>query len=185
MGFNSNKHTLKFTKTILLALIFALYFVILWFSFSSKGIYLDGHFYKKSANLTTVTYTCNSPFAQYKKIILEKQVDKTEITIDSSHTITIDNDGNWRQTGGDALPGNVNWSAIAQQQTETTRGSAKKQQYIIVSACYIAFAVSKFYSTKVYEFLFKNKAAGENYYRVFNIVFAVVTVIVMIYFLLP
>ena len=38
---------------------------------------------------------------------------------------------------------------------------------------------------KVYEFIFRNRAAGENYYRIFDIVFTFVTAAVMIYFILP
>ncbi|MBE6894599.1 MAG: hypothetical protein E7483_03280 [Ruminococcaceae bacterium] len=183
----TNKSIPRFTKVITLSVFFILYLAVLWFSFNSKGIYLDGHFYKKSANLTTVTYTCRNPFAHHKKIVLQKQVDKSVITIDGSQQITVNKDSSWQQTAGstDAFVTETDWVYIAQQKAETTRGNARKQPYFIVFIIYILFALSKIFSAKIYEFFFRGKAAGEKYYKIFDIVFDAVTAVVLIYFILP
>ena len=186
MDFN-NKPTMKPGKTLLLSVFFVLYLAILWFSFSSKGIMADGHFYKKSASMTTITYTCRNPFAQHKKIVLQKQVDKNIITVDDTFTVTVTKDGTIEKNAGmpDDIFALTDWVAIADQSTEASRAASTHQPYFMVFIVYGLFVLSKIYSTKVYEFLFKNRAAGENYYKVFDIVFTVVTAAVMIYFILP
>ncbi len=187
MDFNS-KSGLKLIKIIRLSLFFAFYLVILWFSFSSKGIFVDGHFYKKSANMTTVTYTCRNPFADFRKIVLEKQVDKSVIRLDDSYTLTVNNNGGVSIEGNMGPDGNLpdaHWDLIASQSAESSRIAATHQPYFIVFIVYGLFILSKIYSTKVYEFFFRNRAAGESYYKVFDIVFTAVTAAVMIYFILP
>ncbi|MBQ7283653.1 MAG: hypothetical protein IJW74_02195, partial [Oscillospiraceae bacterium] len=93
MGFNNNKLSLNFSKKIILALFLVLYLIVFWFLFFTKGIYVDGHFYKKSANLTTITYTCRNPFADYKKIVLQKQLGGAVITIDDAYILTVNSSG--------------------------------------------------------------------------------------------
>ena len=186
MDFN-NKPTVKLSKTLILSVFFALYLVFLWFSFSSKGILVDGHFYKKSANMTTITYTCRNPFAQHKKIVLQKQVNENIITVDDSFIVTVSKDGTVTKNdnmGDDILP-LADWASIAKQNSESSRAAATHQPYFLVFIVYGLFVLSKIYSAKVYEFFFRNRAAGENYYRFFDIVFTVVTAAVMIYFILP
>ena len=183
----SNKPALKFSKIFILSVFFAIYLVILWFSFSAKGIFVDGHFYRKSANMTSVTYTCRNPFADYKKIVLQKQVDGAVITIDGRYTISVHSDGSWQQTDNSSLiilP-NTDWASVADQSAESSRIAATHQPYFLTFIVYGLFALSKIYSTKVYEFLFKNRAAGENYYRIFDMVFTFATAAVMLYFILP
>lgn len=186
MGFK-NKFSSRFAKTVALSVFFALYLIVLWFSFTSKGIYLDGHFYRKSANLTTITYTCRSPFASHRKIVMQKQVDTAVITVDENWKITVNADGSWQQTAGEdnIFISETHWDNIASQTAETTRGNAKKQPYFIVFLVYALFVLSKIFSTRVYEFLFRGKAANESYYKAFDIVFTIITSIVLIYFILP
>ena len=182
-----NKHSIKFSKLFILSVFFALYLGLLWFSFSSKGIYADGHFYKKSANMTTITYTCRNPFARHKEIVLQKQVNKNIITIDNTFTVSVHNDGTVTKSDNmsdDILP-DTDWTAIARQDTESSRGTSTRQPYFLVFIVYGLFTLSKIYSASVYGFFFKNRAAGESYYRIFDIVFTVVTAVVMVYFILP
>ncbi|MBR2029217.1 MAG: hypothetical protein IKA10_09600 [Oscillospiraceae bacterium] len=183
-----NRLTLKFNKILKLSVFFAVYLVVLWFSFSSKGIFVDGHFYKKSANMTTITYTCRNPFADFKKIILEKQVDGSVIKIDDSYTLTVNKNGDVSIADNTSIDGNLpdaRWDLIANQSAESTRIAATHQPYFLVFIVYGLFALSRIYSAKVYEFVFRNRAAGESYYRIFNIVFTVITAAVMVYFILP
>jgi len=182
-----NKYIPRFNKVIALSVFFVLYLVVLWFSFTAKGIYFDGHFYKKSANLTTITYICRNPFASHKKIVLQKQVDISVVTVDDTYEFTVNKDGSWQQTdstGIDIAPG-FDWNVIAHQNAETTRGNARKQPYFVVFVVYALFVLSKIFSTKIYEIIFKGKAAGERYYKIFDIVFDVITAVVLIYFILP
>lgn len=187
MDFKS-RLTLNLSKILKLSVFFVVYLVVLWFSFSSKGIFVDGHFYRKSANMTTVTYTCRNPFADFKRIRLEKQVDKSVITLDDSYTITVNSKGGVSTEGNTGIADNLpdaRWDLIADQSAESSRIAATHQPYFLVFIVYGLFVLSKIYSAKVYEFIFRNRAAGENYYRIFDIVFTVITVSVMIYFILP
>ena len=183
-----DKLTLNLSKILKLSVFFAVYLVVLWLSFSSKGIFVDGHFYRKSANMTTITYTCHNPFADFKRIILEKQVDGSVIKIDDSYTLTVDKNGTVSIADNTSVDGNIpdaRWDLIADQSAESTRIAATHQPYFLVFIVYGLFALSRIYSAKVYEFVFRNRAAGESYYRIFNIVFAVITAAVMVYFILP
>ena len=187
MDFN-NKPTLKFSKVFILSVFFAIYLIVLWFSFSSKGIFVDGHFYKKSANMTTITYTCRNPFAEVKKIVLEKQVDGSVIKIDDSYTLTVNKNGGISIADNTSIDGNIpdaHWDMVADQSAESTRIAATHQPYFLVFIVYGLFALSKIFSARVYGFIFKNRAAGESYYRIFDTVFTVITIAVMVYFILP
>ena len=179
-----NIHLSKISAPLLLS---AIYLGIFWFSFFSKGIFIDGNFYKKSANMTTVTYSCRNPFADYKKIVLQKQKSGAEIIIDNRYKIVVDGHGNWQQTdstGLTVLPDEP-WHLVAQQATETSRGPSSRQPYGVVLIGYILFVLAKIFNPRVYSFFFRNRAAGEGYYRGFNIVFVAVTAVVLVYFILP
>ena len=132
MEFN-NKRTFKLSKKLILSIFLAIYPVVFWLSFSSKGIFVNGHFYKKSANMTTVTYNCRNPFAEYKKIVLQKQFDGSVITVDNEYVVAISDDGSWQQTAGEnTVALDIDWSIIANQSTENLRGLSTNQPYFIV-----------------------------------------------------
>ena len=187
MGYHNNKHN-NFAKNILLALFFVIYLIIFWFLFFTKGIYVDGHFYKKSANLTTVTYTCRNPFADYKKIVMQKQMNTTIIAVDDAYVLTVNSAGGVSIEGDmgltQTLP-DARWDLIATQEAETSRGIVLKQSYITVFILYALFFLAKHYNTRIYEFFRRSKAPGENYYRIFDKAFTVITIAVLIYFILP
>lgn len=174
-------------KIIFLSVFFVFYAVFLWLSLSQTGILIDGHFYKKNANMTTITYSCSNMFADCRKITLQKQFESTVITIDENCTMTFDKSGNIVESdcaNGFILP-EADWSAVASQDAEITKGTAKKQPYFLVFIVYALFLLSKIFNTKVYEFFFKGKAAGESYYKAFDVIFTIVTLAVLIYFILP
>ena len=183
----NNKPTIKSSKLFILSVFFVLYLIVFWLSFFSKGIFVQEHFYRKSSNLTAVTYTCRNPFAEYKKIVLQKQVDKDTLTIDGAYTVNVYKDGTVEKSENmpdDILPG-TDWAAVADQSLEGSRGFLTGQPYFLVFILYVLLALSKIYSTRVYSILFRNRAAGESYYRIFDNVFTAATIIVMVYFILP
>ena len=182
----TNKTTPKLNKKLILSIFLAVYPVVFWLSFSSKGIFVNGHFYKKSANMTTVTYNCRNPFAEYKKIVLQKQFDSSVITVDNKYVITVSDNGSWQQTAGEnAVTFDIDWSLISNQSTENLRGLSTNQPYFIVLIFYLLCVIFRVFSAQIYHFIFRNRAAGENYYKVISKVFTIATVMIMVYFILP
>jgi len=179
--------TNKLKKHLILTIFFILYFISFWFLFFTKGIYVDGHFYKKSANLTTVTYTCKSPSADFEKIVLQKQLDYSIITIDDDYMLTVNSaggvsiDGNM---GPDSTLPDARWDLIADQSAERNRGFSNKP-WVLVLVLFAGMFVLKRYSTQVYTLLRKNRAAGENYYKAVDIVFKAVYIAGLIYLIIP
>lgn len=174
-------------KHLIISVLLVLYLIAFWFLFFAKGIYVDGYFYKKSANLTTVTYTCKNPSADFKRIILEKQLNKSVITIDDSYVLTVNSaggvsiDGN---TGPDSNLPDARWDLIANQSAERSRGFGSKPWYIVILIFCAMFLIRK-YSTQFYSFIFKNKAAGEGYYKAVNIAFNIVYIAGLVYLIIP
>ena len=177
----------KFKKHLLLSLLFILYLFAFWFLFFTKGIYVDGHFYRKSANLTTITYTCKSPFADFKSIRLEKQLNSSVITIDDSCVMTVNSDGIVSLEKGafteETLP-HAQWDRIADQSAEQNRGFGTKP-WVLVLLLFAAVSLIKRYSTEVYTFLRRNRAAGEGYYKAVDIAFRLVWIAGLVYLIIP
>ena len=177
----------KLARHLVLALFLLLYLVAFWFLFFTKGIYADGHFYRKSANLTTVTYTCRSPFAEHKTITLEKQVDGAVITIDGEYELTVANNGSILLENGtfteDTLP-DVDWNRIADQSAERNRGFGEKWWIATLVIMAAALFVNR-YSTEVYNFFNRSKAANESYYLWVGRASKAICIIGLIYLIIP
>ena len=177
----------KFRKHLLVCALIILYLVAFWLLFFTKGIYVNGSFYRKSANLTQITYTSASPFADFDSIVVQKYVDSTTVTVDDVYTINVNSDGSWIYTGymGDISPlENIDWNALAAQQTEHNRGFGTKL-WIPAILCLVAAVCAKLNSTKLYEFFNKNKAANERYYKLVDVTVKAVVIIVLVYLIIP
>lgn len=181
------KFTKKSTRILALSVFLVTYLIIFSFLFLQKGIHLDGHFYKKSANLTQITYTAASFGADFEQIVLQKFIDKSLITIDGMHTVTVFSSGSFNtvvSVDRALADTNADWVSIASQEAENIRGFGSKN-WIAVLVIYILLFLSRHYNTQIYNFFRKGKAAGENYYRVFDITFVAACIAALIYFILP
>ena len=177
----------KLAKHMILTIFFLIYLVAFWFLFFTKGIYADGHFYRKSANLTTITYTCSSPLAEYKTITLQKQVDGAVITVDGEYILTVDSNGVVSPENGTFAEqsfSDVDWSRIADQSAERNRGFGEKWWIATLVIMAAALFVNR-YSTEVYNFFNRSKAANESYYLWVGRISKAIFIIGMIYLIIP
>ena len=177
----------KFRKNLLFCALIILYLVAFWLLFFTKGIYVNGSFYKKSANLTQISYTSASPFADFDSIVVQKYVDSTTVTVDDVYTITVTDDGSWIYTGyisDTSTLENIDWYAVAAQQTEQNRGFGTKL-WIPSLLCLVFAVLAKYNSTKLYELFNKNKAANETYYKMVNTITTVIIIVCLVYFIIP
>ena len=177
----------KFRRNLLVCALVILYLIAFWLLFFTKGIYVNGSFYRKSANLTQISYTSASPLADFDSIVVQKYVDSTTVTVDNTCTVTVSADGSWvcsdTVAENSALNG-IDWHAVATQQTEQNRGFGTKL-WIPALLC-LAFAVfAKFNSTKLYEYFNKNKAANERYYKLVDVITKIVIIAVLLYLIIP
>lgn len=177
----------KLAKHMILTIFFLIYLVAFWFLFFTKGIYADGHFYRKSANLTTITYTCSSPLAEYKTITLQKQVDGAVITVDEEYVLTVNSNGVVSPENGTFAEqsfSDVDWNRIADQSAERNRGFGEKWWIATLVIMAAALFVNR-YSTKVYNFFNRSKAANESYYLWVGRISKAIFIIWMIYLIIP
>ena len=177
----------KLAKHMILTIFFLIYLVAFWFLFFTKGIYADGHFYRKSANLTTITYTCSSPLAEYKTITLQKQVDGAVITVDEEYVLTVNSNGVVSPENGTFAEqsfSDVDWNRIADQSAERNRGFGEKWWIATLVIMAAALFVNR-YSTKVYNFFNRSKAANESYYLWVGRISKAIFIIGMIYLIIP
>lgn len=182
-----NNFTQKLTRNLAISIFLAVYLVVFFFLFTGKGIYINGHFYKKSANLTQITYSASSIGADFDQIVLEKFIDKSIITIDNKYTVSVFSSGSFSTVASvdsSLTDIDADWVAIAEQRAETMRGFGKKP-WFAVAAFYIVFFVSKKYNVQLYSFFRKGKAAGENYYRIFDTVFSIFCILALVYLIIP
>ncbi|MBR2503430.1 MAG: hypothetical protein IKB62_04820 [Oscillospiraceae bacterium] len=177
----------KLTKHLILTILLLLYLVAFWFLFFTRGIYVEGHFYRKEANLTTVTYTCRNPFAQHKTITLQKQANRSVITVGSDYVLTVDSDKGVSVEGdmgvNQTLP-DARWDMIADQSAECNRGFGGKLWVLTLLLMAGAFFINR-YSTKVYNFFNRNKAANDNYYLWVGRISKAIYVLGLIYLIIP
>ena len=177
----------KLAKHMILTIFFLIYLVAFWFLFFTKGIYAEGHFYRKSANLTTITYTCSSPLAEHKTITLQKQVDGAVITVDEEYILTVDSNGAVsleNDTFAEDTLSDVNWSRVADQSAERNRGFGEKLWVLTLVLMAGAFFVNR-YSTEVYNFFNRNKAANDRYYLWIGRISKAICILGMIYLIIP
>ena len=187
MEFNLHKFIKKFNRHLLLSIFVVLYLVIFVYLFFNKGIYIDGHFYKKSANLTQITYSSSSIGADFDKIVLKKFIDKSIITIDDEYTVSVFSSGSFDNVvsvDSEISSIDADWLSIALQEAESIRGFGKKPWFAVV-IMYILFFLSKKYNVQLYSFFCRGKAAGEKYYRCFDIAFNAFCIIALIYLIIP
>ena len=187
MDFFKNKFTQKLTRNIAISIFFVFYLIIFVYLFLNKGIYLNGHFYKKSANLTQITNSAASLNAEFEQITLEKYIDKSIISIDNKHSVTILNPESTNPviTTDTVLEGiNADWVSIARQDAERMRRFGNKPWYLVVLV-YVLFFAAKKYNVQLYTFFHRNKAAGEAYYKAFDTIFTVFCMIALIYLIIP
>ena len=187
MDFFKNKFTLKSAKNIAISIFFVFYLIIFAYLFLNKGIYLNDHFYKKSANLTQITYSAASLNAEFEQITLEKYIDKSIITVDKVYIVTVFNEDSVSaivKTDPALEKVNVDWLSIARQDAEKMRGFGNKPWYLAVIVC-ILFFLAKQYNVQLYAFFHRNKAAGESYYKLFDTAFTIFCIIVLIYLIIP
>lgn len=177
----------KILPRLLLSLLCAVYLVVFCLLFFSKGIFVDGHFYRKSANLTAVTYKAASVGALYDRIVLKKYIDYCTIDLDDKATVTVYDDGSTDLNIHTVFTGQYSdekWQQIATQQAETMRFFGKKPWLLPVVGAVLLF-LAKRYSTQVYTFLFPRKAAGEGWYRLVDRAFYICLVLVLLYLVIP
>ena len=177
----------KLAKHLVFTAFIVLYLVAFWLLFFTKGIYVDGHFYKKGANLTTITYTCRNPLADYKTITLQKQKDSATITVDDDYTLTVNSAGGISiesdKSISQKLP-DAEWDKIADQSAERNRGFGKKRWIITLLLMIGAFFANR-YSTEVYNFFNRNKAANDRYYLWVNRISKAIYILGLIYLIIP
>ena len=177
------KFNFNIKRSIFIIFLFIVYIVVFCNIFFAKGIFINGEFYKKSANLTTVTYSSYSLNCTFDVIKLEKQLSKSIIKIDDKYSFELEN-GVCSPT---SLPENITCDDlinIASQQNETTFKLGTKHWQIPIIIFAVLFLL-KFNSTKIYYILNKNKAPKENYYKITDIVFYTVSALILIYFIIP
>lgn len=149
----------------LLLLLFALWAAVYFYLFFSKGIFVNDIFYKKSANINTITYTSTEKSVTPQRIILKKQIgdssliiaDEKEILIKLSENITEGFEG----IDADTLMN------IAKQNSETYRGS--KSKIVLIASIALLLAVLRLFIGKIYSALFKNRIPSENFYNYFDL----------------
>ena len=177
----------KFLRCLLLSLFIAVYAAVFFFSFFSKGIFVDGKFYRKSANLTSVTYKAASIGADYRQIVLKKYIDYCTIHLDDKSTVTVYPDGSTDLEIHTQFTGTYSdemWQHIAAQSAETIRGFGNKPWFVPVMAVVLLFA-AKLNSTRLYSLIFPQKAAGERWYTFVDRTFYICLVFVLLYLVIP
>ena len=186
MNFFKKQFTSKPGKIAVTALFCVVYILFLWFTFMSKGIYIDGHFYKKSSNLTTITYTRTSQGADFDTIVLKKHKDRSELTVDGVYKIVVNQNGNAiaADDASAAVLDKADWTSIASQKAEGIRGFGRKP-WVAVLAVYGLILLTKVFSTKLYGIFKPGHAANENYYKIIDRVFYTATVLVLVFIAIP
>ncbi len=187
MKFFSTKRSTKFTRHLAFSLFLVLYLVVFAFLFMQKGIYLNSHFYKKSANLTEITYSAASAACDFEQIKLQKFIDKSLITVDGQYEVNVFSSGSFHtvvSVDKSLEHLDADWVAIASQQAERIRGFGNKR-WVWVLCIYALLFLSRKYNVQLYSFFNRGKAAGENYYRIFDIVFVSACIAGLIYFIIP
>ncbi len=187
MDFFKNKFTKHLTKNLAISIFFVFYLIIFVYLFLNKGIYLDGHFYKKSANLTQITYKASSLNADFEQIVLEKYIDKSLITIDGKYTVSVFSSGssdNVVSVDNEISHIDADWLSIANQDSERMRCFGNKPWHLVVLV-YILFFLAKKYNVQLYSFFRKGRAAGEGYYKAFDAIFSIFCIAVLIYLIIP
>lgn len=186
MNFFKKRFTSKPRRIAAAALFCVVYILFLWFTFMSKGIYIDGHFYKKSSNLTTITYTCTSSKADFDTIVLKKHKDRSEITVDGVYKIIIDQSGTATAANdaSAAVLDAADWASVASQKAEGIRGFGRKP-WKIVLAVYALILLAKVFSTKLYSIFKPGHAASENYYKTVDMIFYISTLLVPVFISIP
>ncbi len=172
----------KFTKTFCLSIFMIVYFTIFWFMFFTKGIFINEHFYKKSANLNTITYSAFDVGCEFDKIVLQKKIDKTIITVDDKYIVTVFNNNDIVYSSDEKI--DIDWKKIATQKGETIRKLGKRPWPLAIIFAVLFFVVRK-YNSQIYSFVYKNKVAGEKYYKYFDIIFSIFCIFTLIYLILP
>ncbi|MEG1895152.1 MAG: hypothetical protein RR162_02845 [Oscillospiraceae bacterium] len=168
-------------KNVILAVFFVAYIIIFLFMFFSKGIFINDNFYKKSANINTITYTCRKNAAP-KQVVVQKQIDGGGRIVADGSIITLLPDGTVVYPEGfdSAILEQSTIKALVLQQGETHRGDGNFT-WIFVAIIYIAFMLLKRYNTQIYAIFNRNKAPGESYYRYFDAGFTIFCIAALIY----
>ena len=125
--------------------------------------------------------------AEYKTITLQKQVDGAVITVDGEYILTVDSNGVVSLENGTFAEqsfSDVNWSRIADQSAERNRGFGEKWWIATLVIMAAALFVNR-YSTEVYNFFNRNKAANESYYLWVGRISKAIFIIGMIYLIIP
>ncbi|MEG0020883.1 MAG: hypothetical protein RR728_10070 [Oscillospiraceae bacterium] len=168
-------------KSVCLAIFFIVYIIIFLFMFFSKGIFVNDNFYKKSANINTITYTAVKNSTP-KTLVVQKQIggggkiiaDGAEIVLSSDGTVTYPDGFNQELVTAETV------KSIILQRGETHRGSGNFT-WIFVAIIYIVFMLLKRFNTQIYIFFNRSKAPGESYYKYFDFGFTLFCIVALIY----
>lgn len=175
--------TKNLKKSLALATFFVLYMVIFLFMFFTKGIYVNDNFYKKSANINTVTYTASKNTTP-REIVLKKQFEGSQLIIDGNVIdVTEKGEISFKSDKTDSIIDDNTLRQIARQEIETHRGSNNKTWFCVV-IIYVVFMLLKKYNTQVYSFFNRNRAPGESYYKYFDRGFTVFCIVALAYLML-
>lgn len=165
----------------------AVYIAVFCILFFAKGIYVNSSFYRKSANLTTVSYKAASLGADFEGIVLNKLMDYSTITVDGKTTVTVYPDKTFTVSGEEINPeifNSIDWVTIANQSNEGIRGFGSKH-WALAFILWLVLLLCKIYGVQLYELLNPNKAAGEGYYRLLDVAFYLCSAAVLIYLVIP
>lgn len=172
----------KITRTFYLFIFLIIYFITFWFMFFTKGIFVNEHFYKKSANLNTITYSAFDVGCEFDKIVLQKQIDKSIITVDGKYIVTVFNNNDIIYSSDEKI--DLDWEKIATQKGETIRKLGQRPWPLAIILA-IVFFIARKYNAQIYSFIYRNRAAGEKYYKYFDIIFSIFCIFTLIYLILP
>lgn len=184
MEISLEKFKKNLVKSILLSAFFVLYLISFLLIFFSKGIFVGENFYKKSANINSITYSATKN-ALPKQIILQKKIGGSNILIVDGVSILLSPKGEIEYPDGYSPQGlsESEIQKIALQQSETHRGSQNKT-WLFVALIYITFMLIKNYNTQIYSFFNKDKAPRESYYKLFDAIFTIFCIAALVYIII-
>ncbi|MEG1782249.1 MAG: hypothetical protein RR253_03255 [Oscillospiraceae bacterium] len=183
------ENSAKLIRNIAVAFVFVVWLLIYLFLFSSKGIYLNDNFYKKSPTIKNISYNAVKSRAIPQNILMTKHIGTayTFVIDGQSVDFTLSSLENGEATAvvegyaGDEFMGIslTDLAKIALQKDETIRG--RLPSFLCVLALVILALLAKLNAAKLYGIKNKTKVPGEKYFLYFDIILCGISVLGILY----
>lgn len=179
----------RLLRNILVVLVLAVWLVIYFVLFSTKGIYVNDNFYRKSPNITQINYYAANRSTLPQEIVLKKNIGHSFTFIIDGQTLDVvvdtDANGNAIAVAEDYTADNFqgvhlsDLAMIAAQKSETIRGRWTSLALVVLLV--IASLAAKLNAGRLYTLKSKTKVPSERYYMFFDIGLCLITVAGILY----